>query len=92
MTKGLPWGAGATNGSGPSSHPYPPNDGVEGFYEVRLPPMGQIVTDEKGVATFEGGAKIAYFRNPDGSTLSSPRSHTPDFARVPYRVCKIAHR
>ncbi len=36
-----------------------------------------IITDEKGVATFEGGAKVAYFRDPDGNTLSiaqPPRS------------------
>jgi catechol 2,3-dioxygenase-like lactoylglutathione lyase family enzyme len=38
---------------------------------------GSIVTDEKGIATFEGGAKVAYFRDPDGNTLSiaqAPRS------------------
>jgi catechol 2,3-dioxygenase-like lactoylglutathione lyase family enzyme len=38
---------------------------------------GSIVTDEKGIATFEGGAKVAYFRDPDGNTLSiaqPPRS------------------
>jgi len=38
---------------------------------------GPIVTDEKGIATFEGGAKVAYFRDPDGNTLSiaqAPRS------------------
>jgi len=28
-----------------------------------------VITDEKGIATF-GGAKVAYFRDPDGSTLS----------------------
>ena len=36
-----------------------------------------IVTDEKGIATFEGGAKVAYFKDPDGNTLSvaqAPRS------------------
>src|SRR5215207_7207429 len=31
---------------------------------------GPIITDEKGIATFEGGAKVAYFRDPDGNTLS----------------------
>ena len=31
---------------------------------------GPILTDEKGVATFEGGAKVAYFKDPDGNTLS----------------------
>jgi catechol 2,3-dioxygenase-like lactoylglutathione lyase family enzyme len=38
---------------------------------------GTIVTDERGIATFEGGAKVAYFRDPDGNTLSiaqAPRS------------------
>ena len=38
---------------------------------------GQIITDERGIATFEGGAKVAYFRDPDGNTLSvaqAPRS------------------
>jgi hypothetical protein len=27
-------------------------------------------TDEKGIATFEGDAKVAYFKDPDGHTLS----------------------
>ena len=27
-------------------------------------------TDEKGIVSFEGGAKVAYFRDPDGNTLS----------------------
>jgi catechol 2,3-dioxygenase-like lactoylglutathione lyase family enzyme len=31
---------------------------------------GPIITDERGIATFEGGAKVAYFRDPDGNTLS----------------------
>ncbi|MBA2535480.1 MAG: VOC family protein [Rubrobacter sp.] len=38
---------------------------------------GPIVTDEKGIATFEGGARVAYFKDPDGNTLSvaqAPRS------------------
>ena len=38
---------------------------------------GSIVTDEKGIATFEGGAKVAYFKDQDGNTLSiaqAPRS------------------
>ena len=38
---------------------------------------GPVVTDERGIATFEGGAKVAYFRDPDGNTLSiaqAPRS------------------
>ncbi len=39
--------------------------------------QGPIVTDEKGIATFDGGAKVAYFKDPDGNTLSiaqQPRS------------------
>ena len=38
---------------------------------------GPIITDEKDIATFEGGAKVAYFRDPDGNTHSiaqPPRS------------------
>jgi catechol 2,3-dioxygenase-like lactoylglutathione lyase family enzyme len=38
---------------------------------------GPIVTDEKGIATFEGGARVAYFKDPDSNTLSNaqgPRS------------------
>jgi catechol 2,3-dioxygenase-like lactoylglutathione lyase family enzyme len=31
---------------------------------------GPIITDKKGIAAFEGGAKVAYFRDPDGNTLS----------------------
>ena len=38
---------------------------------------GPITTDERGIATFEGDAKVAYFRDPDGNPLSiaqAPRS------------------
>jgi catechol 2,3-dioxygenase-like lactoylglutathione lyase family enzyme len=38
---------------------------------------GPIVTDGKGIATIDGGAKVAYFKDPDGNTLSiaqAPRS------------------
>ena len=38
---------------------------------------GPIVTDEKGIATFEGGAKVAYFRDPDGNTLSIAQAPRP---------------
>ena len=31
---------------------------------------GPMITDERGIATFEGGAKVAYFRDPDGNILS----------------------
>ena len=31
---------------------------------------GLILTDGKGIAKFEGGAKVAYFKDPDGNTLS----------------------
>ena len=36
-----------------------------------------IITNEKGIATFERDAKVAYFKDPDGNTLSiaqAPRS------------------
>jgi catechol 2,3-dioxygenase-like lactoylglutathione lyase family enzyme len=29
-----------------------------------------LKTDEQGIATFEGDAKVAYFKDPDGYTLS----------------------
>ncbi len=35
---------------------------------------GPIITDERGIATFEGGAKVAYFRDPDGNTLSTAQA------------------
>jgi hypothetical protein len=38
---------------------------------------GPIVTDEKGIATFEGGAKVAYFRDPDVNTLSIAQAPRP---------------
>jgi catechol 2,3-dioxygenase-like lactoylglutathione lyase family enzyme len=37
------------------------------FEQYDRPP---IVTDARGIATFEGGAKVAYFKDPDGNTLS----------------------
>src|SRR3712207_3193864 len=41
---------------------------------------GLIVTDEKGIATFEGGAKVAYFRARTATPSRSPRSHVRDSA------------
>src|SRR5215216_3817766 len=38
---------------------------------------GPIITNEKGIATFEREAMVAYFKDPDGNTLSiaqAPRS------------------
>ena len=38
---------------------------------------GPIIANERGIATFEGDAKVAYFSDPDGNTLSiaqAPRS------------------
>jgi catechol 2,3-dioxygenase-like lactoylglutathione lyase family enzyme len=40
--------------------------GVE-FEHYDEPP---IVTDERGIAHFEGGNKVAYFKDPDGNVLS----------------------
>lgn len=39
---------------------------------------GPIVTDDEGIATFEGGARVAYFRDPDGNTLSVAQAPRPD--------------
>lgn len=36
-----------------------------------------IFTDDKGIAAFDGGAKVAYFKDPDGNTLS--------LAQAPYK-------
>lgn len=44
------------------------------FEQYDQPP---VVTDAKGIATFNGDAKVAYFKDPDGNTLSiaqPPRS------------------
>ena len=38
---------------------------------------GPIVTNEKGIATFESGAKVAYFSDPDGNTLSIAQAPRP---------------
>ena len=37
-----------------------------------------IFTDEKGIATFDGGAKVAYFKDPDGNTLSIAQAPTKE--------------
>jgi catechol 2,3-dioxygenase-like lactoylglutathione lyase family enzyme len=37
------------------------------FEKYDRPP---ITTNDRGIATFEGGAKVAYFKEPDGNTLS----------------------
>jgi hypothetical protein len=38
---------------------------------------GLIITDERGTAAFEGGAKVAYFRDPGGNTLSIAQAPRP---------------
>ena len=43
---------------------------------------GTILTDEKGIATFEGGAKAAYFEDPDGNTLSIAQNPSEHDERV----------
>jgi catechol 2,3-dioxygenase-like lactoylglutathione lyase family enzyme len=46
---------------------------------------GPIVTDERGVATFDGGNQVAYFADPDGNLLSiayAPASDTTPFGRA----------
>jgi catechol 2,3-dioxygenase-like lactoylglutathione lyase family enzyme len=52
---------------------------------------GPIITDDRGVARFAGGNKVAYFRDPDGNVLSiayAPRSRTAplDGANVATRL------
>jgi hypothetical protein len=36
-----------------------------------------LKTDEKSIATFEGDAKVAYFKDPDGHTLSIAQERCP---------------
>jgi catechol 2,3-dioxygenase-like lactoylglutathione lyase family enzyme len=65
--------------------PWPVVDDVEGIVDELASKgvaferyeEGPIVTDEKGIATFEGGAKVAYFRDPDGNTLSIAQAPRP---------------
>lgn len=38
---------------------------------------GRIITDDKGIATFDGGARVAYFKDPDGNTLSVAQQPRP---------------
>ncbi|HET7480919.1 MAG TPA: VOC family protein [Rubrobacteraceae bacterium] len=38
---------------------------------------GPIITDDKGIATFDRGARVAYFRDPDGNTLSLAQNPRP---------------
>ena len=48
-------------------------EGPEDLSPIRI----TIITDEKGIAMFAGGAKVAYFKDPDGNTPSiaqAPRS------------------
>ncbi|MDX6284758.1 MAG: hypothetical protein QOG53_243 [Frankiales bacterium] len=37
---------------------------------------GPIKTDAKGIASFDGGAKVAYFADPDGNILSLAQAPT----------------
>jgi catechol 2,3-dioxygenase-like lactoylglutathione lyase family enzyme len=39
---------------------------------------GPIITDASGIATFEGDAKVAYFKDPDGNILSIASPPLPD--------------
>jgi len=41
--------------------------GAKGVVFERYPNMGQ---DDMGIATFPGGAKVAWFKDPDGNVLS----------------------
>jgi hypothetical protein len=52
---------------------------------------GPIVTDERGIAAFEGGAKVAYFRDPDGNTSRSPKRRVPERVQTPSRDCGTAY-
>jgi catechol 2,3-dioxygenase-like lactoylglutathione lyase family enzyme len=51
---------------------------------------GPIITDAKGVATFPGGAKVAYFKDPDGNVLSI--AHAPSDTEHMLRNADVATR
>lgn len=58
---------------------------------VRALQRGPIVTDDRGIAHFAGGNKVAYFKDPDGNVLSiafAPKSDASllDDARVATRL------
>jgi hypothetical protein len=54
---------------------------------------GPIATDEKGIATFEGGAHVAYFRDPEATPSRSlklrviGRAHGPSIQSTSEKVC-----
>jgi catechol 2,3-dioxygenase-like lactoylglutathione lyase family enzyme len=51
---------------------------------------GPIVTDDRGVASFAGGNKVAYFKDPDGNVLSI--AYAPETAALPFRGASVATR
>ena len=51
---------------------------------------GPIITDERGIASFEGGNKVAYFKDPDGNILSL--AFVRDDWREPLDGARVATR
>jgi catechol 2,3-dioxygenase-like lactoylglutathione lyase family enzyme len=51
---------------------------------------GPIVTDDRGIASFAGGNKVAYFKDPDGNGLSI--AYAPKLTETPLGATSVATR
>jgi catechol 2,3-dioxygenase-like lactoylglutathione lyase family enzyme len=51
---------------------------------------GPIVTDDRGIASFPGGNKVAYFKDPDGNGLSI--AYAPQLHNTPFGPTSVATR
>jgi catechol 2,3-dioxygenase-like lactoylglutathione lyase family enzyme len=51
---------------------------------------GPIVTDERGIASFPGGNRVAYFKDPDGNGLSI--AYAPQLTGTPLGAISVATR
>src|SRR2546423_11618155 len=51
---------------------------------------GPIITDDRGVASFAGGNKVAYFKDPDGNVLSI--AYAPKSTSAPLDGSSVATR
>jgi catechol 2,3-dioxygenase-like lactoylglutathione lyase family enzyme len=50
-----------------------------------------IITNEKGIATFERDAKVVYFKDPDGNTPRSLKRRVPECTQTPSGVYETAY-
>ena len=52
---------------------------------------GPIITNEKGIATFERDAKVAYSRTRTSTPFRSLKRRVPECTQTPSRVCETAY-